>query len=83
MKEYKQLGAYGLVIENNQILLIKKFGGPYNGKLDLPEGTIEFCERPEDALKRELMEEVGIGIVDYHLFDADKVISYNNKIKKN
>lgn len=105
MKEYKQLGAYGLVIKNNQILLIKKFGGPYDGKLDLPGGTIEFCERPEDALKRELMEEVGIEVVDCHLIDADsvafewkfkedvlvkvhhtgiffKVISYNNKIKK-
>ena len=30
MKEYKQIGAYGLVIKNNQILLIKKFGGPYD-----------------------------------------------------
>ena len=56
MKEYKQLGAYGLIIKDNQILLIKKFGGPYDGKLDLPGGTIEFCERPEDALKRELLE---------------------------
>jgi hypothetical protein len=26
MKEYKQLGAYGLVIEENKILLIKKVG---------------------------------------------------------
>ena len=73
MKEYKQLGAYGLIIKDNQILLIKKFGGPYDGKLDLPGGTIEFCERPEDALKRELMEEVGIEVVDYLLFDADSV----------
>ena len=60
MKEFKQLGAYGLVIKNNQILLIKKFGGPYNGKLDLPGGTIEFCERQENALKRELMKKVGL-----------------------
>lgn len=73
MKEYKQLGAYGLIIKDNQILLIKKSGGPYDGKLDLPGGTIEFCERPEDALKRELMEEVGIEVVDYLLFDADSV----------
>ena len=57
MKEYKQLGAYGLIEKNNKILLIKKYGGPYNGKLDLPGGTIEFCEKPESTLKRELMEE--------------------------
>lgn len=73
MKEFKHLGAYGLVIQDGKILLIKKFGGPYDGKLDLPGGTIEFCERPEDALKRELMEEVGIEVVDFQLFDADSV----------
>lgn len=73
MKEYKQLGAYGLIIKDDKILLIQKFGGPYDGKLDLPGGTIEFCERPEDALKRELMEEVGIEVVVCQLFDADSV----------
>ena len=73
MKEMKHLGAYGLIIKDNKVLFIKKFGGPYNGKLDLPGGTIEFGERPEDALKRELMEEVGIEVVDYQLFDADSV----------
>lgn len=73
MKEFKHLGAYGLVIQDGKILLIKKVGGPYDGKLDLPGGTIEFCERPEDALKRELMEEVGIEVVDFQLFDADSV----------
>lgn len=31
MKEYKQLGAYGLVIKDESILLIKKFGGNSNG----------------------------------------------------
>ena len=73
MKEYKQLGAYGLIIKNEKILLIKKNGGPYDGKLDLPGGTIEFCERPENALKRELLEEVGIEVKDFKLFDADSV----------
>lgn len=73
MKEYKQLGAYALIIEDNSILLIKKNGGPYHGKLDLPGGTIEFGERPEEALKRELLEEVGIEIKEYNLFDAESV----------
>ena len=73
MKESKHLGAYGLVIQDGKILLIKKFGGPYDGKLDLPGGTVDFCERPEDTLKREMMEECGIEIVDYKLFDVDSV----------
>ena len=73
MKEYKQLGAYALILKDNNILLIKKASGPYDGKLDLPGGTIGFCETPEDALKRELMEEVGIEVNEYQLFDADSV----------
>ena len=73
MKEYKQLGAYGIIIKDDNILLIKKCSGPYDGKLDLPGGTIKFGERPEVALKREMQEEVGIIINDYKIFDADSV----------
>ena len=73
MKENKHLGAYGIVIKNERILLVKKHGGPYDGKYDLPGGTIEFCEKPEEALKRELIEETGIEVINYELFDADSV----------
>ena len=63
--EHKHLGAYGILIENNKILLIKKKTGPYDGKLDLPGGTIEFNEKPYDTLKREFLEETGIDITEY------------------
>mgnify|MGYP001623702574 CR=1 FL=1 len=72
-KEFRQYGAYGIIIKDDKILLIKKNGGPYDGKLDLPGGTIEFHEKPENTLKRELLEEVGIVVKKFKLLDADSV----------
>lgn len=75
MKEHRHLGSYGLVIENDEILLVDKVGGPYDGKLDLPGGSLEFGETPEEALKRELQEEVGINVDEYELYDCDSTLA--------
>ena len=73
MKKIKHLGAYGLIIKGDKMVLIKKVGGPYDGKLDLPGGTIEWGETPEETLIRELKEEVGIDVLKYELFDANSI----------
>lgn len=73
MKKIKHLGSYGLILKDNKILLIKKVGGPYDGKLDLPGGTIEWGETPVETLIRELKEEVGIDVADYELFEVNSV----------
>lgn len=73
MKEFKHIGSYGLILDNDSIVLIKKVGGPYNGKLDLPGGTIEWGEKPEETLIRELEEEVGIKVKEYELFDGNSI----------
>lgn len=73
MKEHKHLGCYGLLMEDNKILLIKKKTGPYDGILDLPGSSLEFGETPEIALKREFMEETGLDITKYELYDANSV----------
>ena len=85
MKKHRRIGVYGLIIKEDKIILIKKKTGPYDGKLDLPGGSIEFGETPSETLKRELQEEVGINILDYNLFDASSVLvdwNYNNEIIK-
>lgn len=74
MKQIKHLGSYGLILDNDRIVLIDKVGGPYNGKLDLPGGTIEFGETPEQSLIRELEEEIGIKVIDYELFDGNSIV---------
>ncbi len=81
--DYKQLGAYGILLNDDKILLIKKNSGPYHGKLDLQGGTIEVGERPIEALKREYKEEVGIDVIECELFDVDSVYfkwNYNNEL---
>ena len=82
-QEFKQLGAYGIIINDNKVVLIKKNKGPYKGKLDLPGGGIKHHERPEDTLRRELKEEVGIEVQKFELYDADSVTfewPYEDKI---
>ena len=70
----KHIGCYGIVInDKNEVLLIKKAKGAYKGKLDLPGGGIEYGERPEEALKREFIEEIGLEIESFSLY---KVITY-------
>lgn len=82
MEQIKHLGAYGLILKDNKILLINKVGGPYNDKLDLPGGTIEWGETPEETLVREIEEEVGIKIIKYELFDGNAVtIKWQHKGK--
>ena len=64
------VGAYGVLIKNDQIALVKKARGGYKGKLDLPGGGIEHTELPTETLKREIMVEVWINITNYELFDV-------------
>lgn len=64
------VGAYGIIIDNNRVALIKKARGGYKGKLDLPGGGIEHTENPNETLKREIMEEVGVHVIDYSLLDV-------------
>ena len=64
-RKHTHIGAYGIITNNNQIVLIKKARGGYTGLLDLPGGGIEHNESPTETLIREIMEEVG-GIVTYN-----------------
>ena len=72
MKEVKSthVGAYGFIIKNDEIALIKKARGGYTGLLDLPGGGIEHDGTPIEALHRELMEEAGVTVIKEELITA-------------
>ena len=83
MKNTSHYGVYGLVIEKGKILLVDKVGGPYDGKLDLPGGGPKGEETKEETLKREFLEETGLVVEEYTLYDEDTVIfdfEYNGEM---
>ena len=69
MNEVKSthVGAYGFIIKDDCIALIKKARGGYKGMLDILGGGIEHDETPSEALKRELMEEAGVTVNNFEL----------------
>lgn len=69
----KHIGAYGVMIQDGKIVLIKKSRGGYKGKLDLPGGGVEHGETPIEAVRRELEEEVGVSCSKEELIDVASV----------
>jgi len=56
-------GIYGIIRKNNQILLIRKARGPYTGLYDLPGGSPEPDETPEQTVAREIKEETNCDLI--------------------
>lgn len=54
----------GAIVEDTQgrVLLVKRRGQPYKGWWDVPGGFLKPGEHPEDAVRRELLEETGLRI---------------------
>lgn len=68
-REITRIGVYGVVMEEEKMLVVRQKHGPYAGKLDFPGGGIEFGESPEEALHRELIEEVAMEFDSLQLID--------------
>ena len=64
------VGAYGILIRDGKIALVKKARWGYKGKYDLPGGGIEHTETPIEALHREMMEEVSGTVIKEELLDV-------------
>lgn len=50
----------GVVVENNKVLLARHTYGNGKDMLIIPGGYVNYNETPQDALKREYLEETGV-----------------------
>ena len=70
MKTIRVVAA--LMIENDKVLIAARKKGDFAGLYEFPGGKIEEGETPEEALKREIMEEMEIEIsVDSYLMTRE------------
>ncbi|MBO7244374.1 MAG: NUDIX domain-containing protein [Alphaproteobacteria bacterium] len=70
-------GIYGINIKDNKILLIKKTRGPYTGLYDLPGGSPETNEVPEETLIREIKEETNLDVTSFNFYKKTSIIFSN------
>jgi 8-oxo-dGTP diphosphatase len=59
-----------VILRDGKILATQRGYGNYSGWWEFPGGKIEIGEEPEDALKREINEELGAEIVIDRYFET-------------
>jgi ADP-ribose pyrophosphatase YjhB (NUDIX family) len=64
-----KVAVIGFVVHDARLLLIRRAVRPAKGRWALPGGYMDAGEMPEAALKRELIEEVGLAIDIDRLLD--------------
>ena len=56
------VAADGLIPIDDKLVLIRRKYYPFEGKLALPGGMVEYDERVENAILREMKEETGLDV---------------------
>lgn len=57
-----RLGVGACIVRGGRLLLLRRLRDPEAGCWSLPGGKIDFLERAEDALRREVAEETGLAL---------------------
>jgi len=71
------VGAGALIHKGGKVLLVKRNNEPNKGRWALPGGLVELGEKVEDAVRREVKEEVGLDVKLEKLLDVRDDIHYD------
>lgn len=64
--------------KENRLLVAKRAKDPFKGTFDLPGGFVDFEETGEEAIKREIMEEIGVNIDQVkYIFSLPNIYLYS------
>ena len=74
-----KVGVGGVILKDGKVLLLLRKKPPEVGFWSLPGGRVEFGERLEDAVVRELREELGIIVeVEWLVCVTDHIVPADN-----
>ena len=64
MAKIQKIGTSAFIWKNDKVLLLKRAKGEkvFPEHWELPGGKVEYAEKPEDAVIREIQEETGLKI---------------------
>ncbi|MFX0094992.1 MAG: NUDIX domain-containing protein, partial [Candidatus Hodarchaeota archaeon] len=68
------VGGGGVILHNNTVLLVKHTYGPSKDLWLFPGGLVETGETFEEALKREVQEEIGVEINPLYLISVRTMV---------
>ena len=67
----------GIILYKDSLVLIRRGHDPGKGMLDLPGGFVDYRESAEEALKREVKEEINLDVAQLNYFgSASNVYTY-------
>jgi 8-oxo-dGTP diphosphatase len=58
-----------LIFENRRILLVERGKEPLKGYWSIPGGIVETGEKLEEGIRREVLEETGLDVEPYSMFE--------------
>lgn len=77
----QKIAVRAIIRKDQKTLLLRRATGRESivGKYELPGGSVQYDEQPEDALTRSLLDEAGLSVQTAQLYDVLTYIDHDNR----